>query len=225
MRLKHLLSVSLLTFSLIVPTATQAASPLKTITVEQARGRSSQLPTILVWIGSGINLSFIPTGETIQRVWLDDPSRVTLDFDAPLCQGRDGRSCGKTSTSVIHLRRIRPLNWAGLPQASSTLLTVITEGSAGRQIYQFRVAYGSGTPQYSTLEVRGNGSGSIRLSRVERGLQVAIAKGLVNSNARIIAKVNQFLTLSRNGTEVSAAAQRSGVSLKLVNKLAELGTR
>ncbi len=181
--------------------------------------------TLLVWIGSGTNLSFIPTGETIQRVWLDDPSRITLDFDAPLCQGGDGRSCGKASTSVIHLRRIRPLNWAGLPQASSTLLTVITEGSAGRQIYQFRVAYGSGTPQYSTLEVRGNSGGSVRLSHVERGLQVAIAKGLVNSNARMIAKVNQFLTLSRTGMEVSAAAQKSGVSLKLVNKLAELGTR
>lgn len=225
MRLNHLLSCGIIALSLIVPTATQATSPVKTITVEQARGRSSNLPIVLVWAGSGTNLNFISTGETIQRVWLDDPSRITLDFDAPLCQSREGRSCSRASTSVIHLRRIHPLNLPGLPKADSTLLTVITEGVSGRQLYQFRVAYGSGSPQYSTVEIRANSSDFVNLNHVEHGLRVAISRGFVTSNAQTVTRINQFLRLSRNGTEITTAARQSGISLKLVNKLAELGNR
>ncbi|MCU0552537.1 MAG: hypothetical protein MUC48_24660, partial [Leptolyngbya sp. Prado105] len=78
---------------------------------------------------------------------------------------------------MIHLRRIHPLNLPGLPKADSTLLTVITEGASGRQLYQFRVAYGSGNPQYSTVEIRSNPSSTVNLSHVERGLRVAIVRG------------------------------------------------
>lgn len=176
-----------------------------------------------------MNLSFLPTGEQIQRVWLDDPSRITLDFDAPLCQGRDGRaSCSRSRATIIHLKRINAVNWAGLPKSNTTLLTVVTDGMRGRQLYQFRIAYGSGTPQYSTVEVQSNNaitvdSRSLGLQSVERGLQMAIQRRLVKPQAPIVNRVRQFLVLSRSGIGVPLAAQQAGISLALVNKLAQLG--
>lgn len=185
------------------------------------------MPTILVWIGSGTNLSFLPTGEQIQRIWLDDPSRIALDFDAPLCQGRDGKVCSRSTTTIIHLKRINAVNWAGLPKSDATLLTVVTDGSRGRQLYQFRVAYGTGMPQYSTVEVQPSGiatdSRSLGLQSVERGLQMAIRRHLVKPQAPLVSRVRRFLVLSRSGVEVPLAAQQAGISLALVNKLAHLG--
>lgn len=210
-----------------------AASPVRTISTAQAQGKSGDIPTILVWAGSGTNLSFLSTGEQIQRVWLDDPSRVTLDFDAPLCQGRDRRACGRSSATIIHLRRINPLNWAGLPKTSSTLLTVITQGAGGRQLYQFRVGYGSGTPQYTTLEISpANGfttssvpRSTINLPNIERGLRVAIQRRFVRSNSPIVPRLSRFLLLSHSGIEIPTAAQQAGISMALVGKLASLGSR
>lgn len=210
-----------------------ARSPVRTISVEQARGQQGDLPTILVWAGSGVNLNFLPTGERIQRVWLDDPSRITLDFDAPLCQNtqeRD-RNCTRSAASIIHLKRIHPLKWAGLPQAERTLLTVLTEGVQGRQLYQFQIAYGAGKPQYTTLEVRPKSAmaapsaNSINLRQVEQGLQVALQRKWVEPDAPVVNKVNQFLTRVRTGSDVTIAAQQTGISLALVHKLAGLGTR
>jgi len=229
--LKRLLATSLLSATLCLSIPEAIAAPVRTVSTTQAQGRTSSLQTILVWKGSGTNLSFLPTGEQIQRVWLDDPSRITLDFDAPLCQGSDRRRCSRSSATVIHLRQINPVNWAGLPKANSTLLTVITDGSRGRQLYQFRVAYGSGTPQYSTIEVQpqaivsraASNSRSPGLQTVERGLQIAIRRRLVKPQAAIVGRVRQFLTLSRSGIGVPLAAQRAGISLALVNKLAHLG--
>lgn len=241
--LKHLLLTSLLSTALLLPrTEVLASPPVRMIPTVQAQGRSGSLPTILVWAGSGTNLSFLPTGEQIQRVWLDDPSQITLDFDAPLCQGREGRACGRSSATIVHLRRINPLNWAGLPRASSTLLTVITDGATGRQLYQFRVAYGSGTPEYTTLEVRPTQINSasapvsrartrvaeaplINLPNIERGLRVAIQRRFVRSNSPIVPRLSRFLLLSHSGIEIPLAAQQAGISMTLVSKLASLGSR
>lgn len=234
--LKRLLATSLLSATLCLPIPAAIASPVKTISTTQAQGKTSSLPTILVWSGSGTNLNFLPTGEQIQRVWLDDPSRITLDFDAPLCQGRDGRACSRSTAAIIHLKRINAVNWAGLPKSNTTLLTVVTDGARGRQLYQFRVAYGSGTPQYSTVEIQPNAIaassrlplGNLRskplgLQNVERGLQTAIRRRLVKPQAPIVSRIRRFLVLSRSGVEVPLAAQKAGVSLALVNKLAYLG--
>lgn len=225
--LKRFLVTSLLSAILYLPTSAAIAAPVRTISTSQAQGRTNSLPTILVWIGSGTNLSFLPTGEQIQRIWLDDPSRIALDFDASLCQGRDGKACSRSTATIIHLKRINAVNWAGLPKSDATLLTVVTDGSRGRQLYQFRVAYGTGMPQYSTVEVQSSGiatnSRSLGLQSVERGLEMAIRRRLVKPQAPLVSRVRRFLALSRSGVEVPLAAQQAGISLALVNKLAHLG--
>lgn len=226
--LKHLLSIAALVF-LSLPLPALAIAPVKVISSEQARGQSGSLPIILVWPGSGTNLNFLPTGERIQRVWLDDPSRITLDFDSPLCQSRESRNCAASSASIIHLKRIHPINWPGLPKTDATLLTVVTEGPAGRQLYQFQVAYGTGKPQYTTLEVKTGGSGitathgSSDLRQIERGVKVAIERQLIQPGSPLAIRLSHFLRLTRSGTPIPSAAQQAGISLALVQKLASLG--
>jgi hypothetical protein len=113
------------------------------VTNAQAQGRN-KATSVKVWPGYGLNISFIETGESIIKAWLDDPSRIAMDLD-----GKDG------AASVVHLRRIKPDQ--GLPlmasQDGATLLTVITESETGRKLYQIKVLPVDGVPDYYALNV------------------------------------------------------------------------
>ncbi|MEM7556142.1 MAG: hypothetical protein AAF378_18980 [Cyanobacteria bacterium P01_A01_bin.84] len=131
----------------------------------QAQGLGGVTPTINIWYNHGTNLSFIPAGEVIKKVWIDDPTQVTLDFDGPMCIhfGKEGNNssskvgdCEKSAANVIHLKRIEPIEIPGLPAANrtATLLTVVTEGKGyKKRLYTFRVVYEDGMPEYNTLAI------------------------------------------------------------------------
>lgn len=219
----------------------KAEPPVRSVFSNQAQGLGGEITTITVWSGAGTNLNFIPTGETIKKIWLDDPSKIVLDFDSPLCPASAAReqvsNCGDSNAMVVHLRRINPMKFSSLPQTETTLLTVITEGATkDRKLYQFRVQLGKGKPQYSTLSIypdsRGtpsielNRSRRARLEDVEKGLRVAVAKKLLGANQgnqAVQTKVNNFLALCRNGVTITDAAQQAGVSMALITRLAEWG--
>lgn len=131
---------------------------LRSIFSCQAQGLGGAIPEVTVWYKQGTNLSFLPTGETIRKVWLDDPSQVTLDFDGPMCvqfgqQSSGTGDCDNSAADVIHLRRIKKLNIPGLPYKDSTLLTVVTDSQGRRKLYTFRIVYSQGEPVYNTLAV------------------------------------------------------------------------
>ncbi len=211
------------------------------ISASQAQGLGKAIPTITVWSGAGTNLSFISTGETIKKVWLDDPSRITLDFDGALCQFSPKtdrqQNCEGENASVIHLRRIHSLKFPNLPRTASTLLSVITqaEGSGKRQLYHFQVALGTGSPKYHSVAIYPDASSPIsagtvqaettqvQLTQVEAGLFLAQSRGLIQSQQPLWKRVQGFMVLARNGTAIQQAAQQAGISLALVAKLAELG--
>jgi hypothetical protein len=125
----------------------------------QAQGLSGIVPTIDISYQQGTNLSFIPAGETIKKVWLNDPSQVTIDFDGPMCTqlSQDSNSstgdCQKSAANVIQLRRIKRINIPGLPKTDNTLLTVITEGQGTNKLYTFRILYQDTAPDYHTLAI------------------------------------------------------------------------
>ena len=124
----------------------------------QAQGLGGVIPIIKVWYQQGTNLSFIPTGEKIKKVWLNDPSQVTIDFDGPMCVqlGQGNRvtlgDCQNSGANVIHLRRIKELDIPGLPRVGNTLLTVITQRLGQTKLYTFRILYGE-VPEYHTLAI------------------------------------------------------------------------
>jgi hypothetical protein len=183
--------------------------------------------------GQGVTLNFRPTGETIQRAWLDDPSQTTLDFDDTNCSTSDTEGC---AASVIHLRRIDPINFPGLPTAAATSLTVLTNSG----LYSFRLTFpDSGSPSYSVLNIQpesANVSGadsssstvapmtqSEGLAAIEQGLNTALEKGLIATDDSLWQRTQTFLSLMREGLSSQAAARQSGISQDLIVRLAEMG--
>ncbi|MGK7878132.1 MAG: hypothetical protein AB4426_33945 [Xenococcaceae cyanobacterium] len=224
-------AVSGLTFC----TSPVRADAVLPVTARQAQGLDGAPLTIKVWSGYGTNISFIPTGETIVRMWIDNPSVATVDTDGALCEGRSA-NCTPSGATVIHLRRIHNITFDTLPASSDggTLLTVITSGGGGRKLYTFRLIPAHGTPQYHTvavqtgtdlrspitaLPVRGTGS----LEDVERGLQVAVRGDFMAEGGDLWERVQNFLSLARSGLNTIEAARQAGISTNLVNKLSEWG--
>lgn len=138
---------------------------LRSIFSCQAQGLGGLIPTIDVSYQQGTNLSFIPAGEVIKKVWLNDPSQVTMDFDGPVCMqfgskpDNSAGDCKNSAANVIQLRRIKKLDIPGLPTTSNTLLTVVTEAQGKNKLYTFRVMYGTDNPEYHTLAVFPDPSG------------------------------------------------------------------
>jgi len=205
------------------------AQSVYSISADHAQGLTgSTSPIIKVWPGYGTNISFLPTNETILRVWIDDPSRVSLDFDQPLCPTAAASNCESGNPAVIHLRRIQGLNFEQLPRASGTLLTVITETADGeRTIYQFQIELATGSPDYHTAVISPVSPlhPLLGLVEVQRGLQIAEARGLINREQDLWTRLQAFFRLVRQGSDVPAAAEQAGVSLALVTRLAEWGAQ
>lgn len=239
MKLHLFLSSCLLSAGLVnlLPDPAQANSPVQKVLSSEAQGLNNTLSTITVWAGAGANLNFIPTSEIVRKVWLDDPSQIVLDFDGPMCTQSGGEdNCENSAATVVHLRRINAIKFPNLPQTASTLLSVITQTPRGEQkLYQFRIAYGSGEPQYHTVAIYPdsriptegtNGLLQAQLQNIELGLRVAKSRNLLGrsqGNQRLELRVQNFLALVSSGATPQSAAQQTGVSLRLISKLASLG--
>ncbi|BAZ54269.1 hypothetical protein NIES4103_69540 (plasmid) [Nostoc sp. NIES-4103] len=136
-----------------------ANSVLRSMFSCQAQGLGGVVPTLTVSYQQGTNLSFIPAGETIKKVWLNDPSQVTIDFDGPICMqfgqqsNMNSADCKNSGANVIQLRRIQKIKIPGLPSTDNTLLTVITEAQGKTKLYTFRLLYQKDAPDYHTLAI------------------------------------------------------------------------
>ncbi|AFY57297.1 hypothetical protein Riv7116_4887 [Rivularia sp. PCC 7116] len=207
---------------------------VKRISSTVATGNSkSAIPLIKLSPGYGVNISFIPTGETIEKVWLDNPSIASLDVDG--CLSGLGKECEEdNSATVLHLRRIKPLDFKQLPSSSSSLLTVVARGNDKRRVYVFRITPGDTTPKFHTIEITndkeefntnrfGNTTDIKNLQLISRGLIVARQQRLISLKSPLIPRVKNFLVLVRAGEQINMAARKNGISLQLVNRLMQLG--
>ncbi len=218
---------------------TQEQAMVRRVPISVATGqRGEKLTTIYLLPGYGVNLSFIPTGETVQKVWFDNPAIASLDVDG--CLEGLGRKCEQEGASVLHLRSIQPMKIPGLPKTNSSLLTVITNGSNGRRVYLFRVVAAHSastrnhvhmvevfpdpasspsipTPLSSVIGAQGD------FNQMRRGLMVALNRRLITENSVLWNRIVSFLGKVRLGEPLSQAAQTSGISLQLVAKLQEFG--
>jgi hypothetical protein len=107
---------------------------------------AAEIPLVSLYPGYGTTLNFRAAGEKVQRVWLDDPSQVTVDFDDVGCRSQE-QTC---AAQVIHLRRIKRLKFDDLPLTSTTALTVVTDKS----IHQFQLTFPtSGKPNSMVINI------------------------------------------------------------------------
>lgn len=196
---------------------------VENVPTSHAEGRAGAIPRLKVWSGAGLNINFVATGEKITKVWLDDPSRLTVDFDAPLDGG---------GASIVHLRRIQGLDFHRLPATPTTVLTVVTQGQLGeKKLYQFEIAYGSGTPSYSTVNVNPDIRPQLqrqqrrhqrlrqRLERIETGLALAQSHNQSAKNEQVFSRVKTLMAFVRSGLSVEEAARRVNVSMSVIRQL------
>ncbi|MBD2505669.1 hypothetical protein [Anabaena azotica] len=222
------------------PLSTIAAPVVRTIQQSQASGTSAKLQTINVWNGHGVAISFYEIGETIKKVWLDDPSQILIDTDGCL-SGLD-QSCSNPGAGLIHLRRIKRVNIPGLPQTSTTLLTVVTQSQSGdRKTYSFRLATSNGTPKYSQVVIT---SGEVTvaqtplpqkpqssliktqqtINQIRGGIAIAIKNGQMNYQDELHKRLQTLIGYLQSGDDIPTAANKSSVSQELVNKLIGLSS-
>lgn len=214
-------------FSLVLPLWSFALPSFgqgtRTVSTETARGETN-LTTVEIYPGHGVTLNFRPTEDFVRRAWLDDPSQVTLDFD----DGRCLTTADECAATVIHLRRIHPLEFPGLPATATTTLTVVTDA----EVYAFQLAFpDSGSPSYRIVNIEPEITptqpiaiaGTPGAQLVEQGLAVAQQRQLIAAGDPLWERVQAFLVQLKQGVSLSEATQATGISAALVFQLAELG--
>ncbi|WP_424097147.1 hypothetical protein [Moorena producens] len=176
--------------------------------------------------GYGVNISFISTGEVIEKLWIDNPSFVAVDVDGCLDNLVAKKNCEYNQATVIHLRRIEELDIPGIPKTNSTLLTVVTRSINGRQIYLFKVTpadrpsevvieFNKPTPSVDFIVV----------DAIERGIFRATLQGLLVKGSQLHRKLDNFVVFLKDGQTISNAATQAGISLELADKLQKMGRR
>jgi hypothetical protein len=194
---------------------------VRRVTPEQA---ATGQVSIVVEPASGTTINFADTGEIIYRVWLDDPSRLTVDFDGPV----------ETGARVIHLRLVEGLSFDNLPSGSSTLLTIVTRDGPATKTYIFPITYGQTDAHLITIappaavpaEVATRAvPAPVDLSAVQRGLAMILEESLIESAHPIVARIEQFIRESEAGTAQRVAAANAGLRWEVIEALSRKGRR
>lgn len=227
------------------PAQAESATVLR-ISSNTAQG-TDQSPSTRVILGQeAVNISFVQTGEVIQKVWLDNPSRIVLDFDGCLLSqmGEDGHSSnsnGCNGASIIHLRQL-PTNVGFptdvFPESRAVSLTVITSGNgANRKLYHFNLVLAAQT-QYRLIEILPSPAPSPAqltnlsqeyqrtvLSQISRGLAYAEANKMIDTTHPNYARVRTLIALMQNGSSYIDARKQSNTPEALIDKLRALGNK
>lgn len=225
------------------PSLAQTAAVLR-VSSQTAEGTTQAGMQRLVLGTQGLNLSFLRLNESVQKVWLDNPSRVVIDFDGCLSGGGLGggdnnRASACSGASIIRLRQ--------LPQAidfpkgifaggNSTQLTVITTASGVRKVYLFQLVLAGGIPPYGMVEIVPSAPPAPAqlvsisqeyqqkvLSQLSQGLAIAETRNQIDKTSLAYQQLTTTIALMQSGKPFAEAVQQTGVPSALVNRLRGYG--
>ncbi len=211
-----------------------ASDMVKIIPAHNGSTKQLQPVQVPLAIGSGVSINFTSSGERIQKIWLDNPSFVTLDSDGCLTGLPSSGNCQGNNASIIYLRRINDLSIPGLPKTPQSLLTIVTVNQGQKNVYLFRIVKAK-TPSKLVFEVVGNGRRNlnstlpsteptvITTARITNGFKRAIAQKLISEDGVLAQKINLFIGYLESGQSKGEAAQKAGISQPIINKLEALG--
>lgn len=215
--------------------AQKISGPVKIYSSAEAMGMSGFMAEIHIGNGAGTNLSYINANEIIRKVWLDDPSEITFDTDGDLGQGANGNGWA----SVIHLRRIAPLEFPGLIKGNVNMLTVVTETEdRQRKQYIFRLTLTDTSPYHKVViqpdvqvaaldtvspAIELPGLRRARVEDVRAGVTEAIERGDLAYDDPLVFKIDNFTAAVENGESVASAMRNERIQPAIVQKLAAWG--
>jgi hypothetical protein len=238
-----------LSIALTIPIPAQA-SIVQTFPSYTLQGENG-LPTIRLPLGHTVNLSFIPSGEIVRQVHIDDRSRVVVSFDSPLCpysSAGDG-SC-RAGATVIYLRQIsnpiafgqRAIASYGAEGYSNSMMSVITTRPDGsnRKLYQFELRYLSGSTATRTIQITNAQprpsplpqsraaprpqpiAPQARIQKIREGLAIATARNLILPDSAIRTNLKSFFTLIESGKSFDDAVTQSEIPTEFLDWLQSL---
>ncbi len=200
-------------------------------------------PVLTVWPGSGLTLNFTKLEQSVKQVWLDDPSKLVVDYAGELCNA----PC-RGGVQVLHLKRVFGLKFENLPSTPTTTLTVVTVSHGGEKIYKFRLTYGEGSAKYLTVTLNPTQTAKpesipsltpvvaksapsqenivpSRIKTFERGLEVAQATlDDTTRNRFMFTRVEYFIGDLRQGYSEEVARERNNLSPRAVEALVKMGS-
>jgi len=226
-----------------VPVRAEVAAVLR-VSSETAEGTTQAGMQRLVLGTQGLNLSFLKTGESVQKVWLDNPSRVVIDFDGCLAGGPGGTpggsSTGCNGAALIRLRQLpQPIDFPKgiFADGNTTQLTVITTSGSTRKVYQFQLVLAGGQPPYSMVEIIPSPPPAPAqltsisqeyqqtvLRQLSKGLAYAEAKQLVDRSSGAYQQLTATIALMQGGKPFAEAIKQTGVPNALVDRLRAYGS-
>ena len=190
--------------------------------VTQEDAAAGRVSVLVAAEGGGTIIDFSATQETVRKVSLDDPSKVVVDYSAPL--------------PVIRLFR-GSIPAADIPAVKQTQLTVITQDSDKQyHTYIFPVTPSLKPAVYTKFVV----GGETQNQGVRRGTGVVLttASGSIQTTAsgvrqaeqqrtlvdpQLKGRVRRYLQLTQAGMSDRQAAKKAGISMTLVERLSALG--
>jgi hypothetical protein len=220
------------TFSLSLVLSIATLSPAwaqRVLRVSSVAAQEGNVPIKVHVEGGGVLLDFAPTNERITKISIDDPSRIVVDHCLVT------KSCNDPPSPVIRLFRSSGINFQDIPAAKTTMLSVETVDAQGNyHSYPFPIMIGTGRSLISKIlieEEDANDSpfqtGTVAGNRVTPtiitlGVEEAEAKSLL-VDPQLKARIRNYLALMRSGMSSKKAANRAGISVDLVARLAQLG--
>ena len=239
----------LLPIALVIPLSIPAqASVVKTIPSQDLQGENA-LPTINLPLGHTVNLNFIPSGEIIRQVHLDDRSRVVASFDSPLCPySATGDGSCRAGATVVYLRQIsKPIAFGqraiasyGAEGHSNSMMTIITTRPDGsnRKLYQFELRYLTGSTATRTIQITTGTPRSspsllprasprsvapqARIQKIREGLAIAASRNLILPDSAIRPHLKSFFTLIESGKSFDDAVIQSEIPPEFLDWLQSL---
>jgi hypothetical protein len=238
MRIRISVLVLLLSF---FSTANVPADASRVRRVSAQAAQEGNVPIAVFVEGGGVLLDFSPTGELIQKISLDDPSRVVVDHCLVT------KSCGSRPSPIIRLFRSAGIAFKDIPSAKVTMLSVETIDREGEyHSYIFPLTTGAGRSTISKVLVGdddapppsrpinpfngGTLTRSTAAAPTASTAPTAVALGakVAASESQLVdpllkGRVRQYLQLTNGGMSSKRAARKAGISMALVARLDSLG--
>jgi hypothetical protein len=233
-------------FTPVTPT-TSYSNVLKKVSINDLLGNSNA-PFEVIVPPSGVNISLIGTDWFIKKLWLDSPSRFSLDFDGCLSnssssntprQSQGAETCKSSAAQVIHIvpEEDSKLSYSMLTMIVSSssdnqnekrklLVVRLKKGDSDFTAYNYEI-YDNSTSSFNSsalISKKLNIIESIKQTRAySRGIEAALKKNFLTENGFLHQKLQDFLINLQKGETIENSASKAGIDLQVIEKIRELG--
>ena len=217
--------------TVLTPTPVEA-SPDAVMSLDAVSVKNGNYPRVNVNPGAGLTINLGELNESISSLWLDDPSKLVLDYTGNLCA-----STCNGGAKVVHLKRVTGLDFENLPSTATTTLTIVTTSN---DVYKIRLGYQPTSVLTVNLTKRpperqlpplfdefttvsADSIDSDRIALMKNGLEKAKVRfPQTSKNKKLFTRFALFINDLELGYAENPSRQKRGISADAVDVILEL---